>query len=118
VGVIPYSPLAGGFLTGKYRRNGDAASARAQGVRQRYFNEAGWRVLDAVLAVAAETHRTPTAVSLAWLLAQPAMTAPIIGANSVEQLAESLAASNLRLSAEQLAVLDSASAWREQDDEE
>ncbi len=112
LGVIPYSPLAGGFLTGKYAKESAAESARAEGVKRRYFNEAGWRVLDAVKAVAAETGATPTAVSLAWLLAQPEMTAPIIGANSVEQLQASLAACDLKLTSGQLALLDQASEWR------
>ena len=77
IGIIPYSPLAGGFLTGKYSRDRDTDSVRAEGVRQRYFNDAGWKVLDAVRAVAGELDTTPLAVSLAWLLAQPGMTAPI-----------------------------------------
>ena len=112
IGVIPYSPLAGGFLTGKYTRESETASARADGIKRRYFNEAGWRAIDAVRAVAGETGSTPTAVALAWLLAQPAMTAPIIGANSVAQLQESLAASDLSLSAEQVALLTTASKWQ------
>ncbi|MCB0146770.1 MAG: aldo/keto reductase, partial [Caldilineaceae bacterium] len=66
----------------------------------------------AVRAVAAESGSTPTAVALAWLLAQPAMTAPIIGANSVGQLQESLAAGDLVLTAEQLATLNAASKWQ------
>lgn len=112
LGVIPYSPLAGGFLTGKYTKEGAADSARAESIKRRYFNEAGWRVLDAVKAVAAEIGSTPTAVSLAWLLAQPEMTAPIIGANSVEQLRASLAACTVNLTGDQMAMLTQASAWR------
>ncbi|MCB0039118.1 MAG: aldo/keto reductase [Caldilinea sp.] len=112
IGVIPYSPLAGGFLTGKYTRESDTSSARADGIKRRYFNEVGWRTIDAVRAVAAESGSTPTAVALAWLLAQPAMTAPIIGANSVGQLQESLAAGDLVLTAEQLATLNAASKWQ------
>ena len=112
IGVIPYSPLAGGFLTGKYTRGNEGRGARAEGIQRRYFNEAGWRVLDAVRAVASVTGSTPTAVSLAWLLAQPAMTAPIIGANSVAQLQDSLAAAELTLSHEQIAALTAASRWQ------
>ena len=111
LGVIPYSPLAGGFLTGKYRPDRPAESPRAAGVRKRYFNERGWRVLEAVLDVARETGGTPAAVALAWLLAQPVVTAPIIGANSVEQLGQKLAALELELSEEQLDRLNEASAW-------
>lgn len=116
IGVIPYSPLAGGFLTGKYSREAEAdsvqaESVRAESVRNRYFNDAGWQALDAVRAVAEELDTSPVAVSLAWLLAQPSMTAPIVGANSVAQLQGSLAALDVRLSPEQLDRLDKASAW-------
>ncbi len=111
VGVIPYSPLAGGFLTGKYRRDSVPDSVRADGVKGRYFNEAGWRTLDVLLAVAEEQDVSPIAVALAWLLQQPAVTAPIIGANSVEQLAASLAVTDLTLSGDQLDRLSDASAW-------
>jgi aryl-alcohol dehydrogenase-like predicted oxidoreductase len=102
IGVIPYSPLAGGFLTGKYQRGGQTESVRASSVADRYDNDKSWATLDAVRAVAAESDSTPVAVSLAWLLAQPAITAPIIGANSIEQLQASLAALALTLSEEQV----------------
>ena len=111
IGIIPYSPLAGGFLTGKYSRDRDTDSVRAEGVRQRYFNDAGWKVLDAVRAVAVELDTTPLAVSLAWLLAQPGMTAPIVGANTVEQLQGSVAALDVDLTAAQMETLNNASAW-------
>ena len=111
IGIIPYSPLASGFLTGKYSRESDTNSVRAESVRQRYFNDAGWKALEAVQSVAAELGATASAVSLAWLLAQPGMTAPIIGANSVEQLQGSLASLELDLNAEHLEKLESASAW-------
>ena len=111
VGVIPYSPLAGGFLTGKYSREDVPESERLAGIRNRYFNESGWAALDIVRAVAAEAGSVPTAVSLAWLLAQPGMTAPIIGANSVAQLQDSLAAVELTLTTEQLARLTDAARW-------
>ena len=111
IGIIPYSPLAGGFLTGKYSRDRDTDSVRAEGVRQRYFNDAGWKVLDAVRAVAGELDTTPLAVSLAWLLAQPGMAAPIFGANTVEQLQGSLAALDVDLTTAQMETLNNASAW-------
>jgi aryl-alcohol dehydrogenase-like predicted oxidoreductase len=113
IGVLPYSPLAGGFLTGKYRRGHVPDSARAEGIQRRYFNERGWRTLDAVREVADAHGTTPVAVSLAWLLAQDVVTSPIIGANSVDQLQDSLAALNVELSAEQVEQLSEASAWEE-----
>lgn len=111
IGIIPYSPLAGGFLTGKYSRDAETDSVRAESVRSRYFNDAGWKVLDAVRAVAGELDSTPLAVSLAWLLARPGMTAAIVGANNVAQLQGSLAALGLSPAAEQTQRLDDASAW-------
>jgi aryl-alcohol dehydrogenase-like predicted oxidoreductase len=113
LGVIPYSPLAGGFLTGKYRRDDPApASARADGIQKRYFNEHGWAVLDALSSVAAAHGVAPAQVALAWLLAQPSVAAPIVGANTPEQLAASLGAADLLLSSDQIAQLGAASAWQ------
>ncbi len=111
LGVMAYSPLAGGFLTGKYRREGAPPSARADGIRRRYFNDRGFAILEAVQAVAAAHGATAGQIALAWLLAQPAVTAPIVGANSVEQLRESLGASDIRLTPEEKATLDQVSAW-------
>ena len=111
VGAIPYSPLAGGFLTGKYRRDTPVPeSKRAEGIQQRYFNERGWKIVDALLAVANEHQAEPSAVALAWLLQRPTVVAPIIGANTVEQLQPSIAATTLQLPTEQVAALDAASA--------
>jgi aryl-alcohol dehydrogenase-like predicted oxidoreductase len=113
IGVIPYSPLAGGFLTGKYDREVVPESARAEGAKKKYFNEKGWRVLDAVREVAEEAGTTPAAVALGWLLSLPVITAPIVGANSVEQLKGSLAVVDLSLSEAQVEKLNEASEWRE-----
>jgi aryl-alcohol dehydrogenase-like predicted oxidoreductase len=113
VAVIPYSPLAGGFLTGKYDRGEVPESARAEGAKRKYFNEKGWRVLDAVREVAEETGTVPAAVALGWLLSQSVVTSPIIGANSVEQLKDSLATVEVSLNEEQVEKLNEASEWRE-----
>lgn len=111
IGVIPYSPLAGGFLTGKYQRGAETQSARAEGIKNRYFNDRGWAILDALQEVARGRNLSPTATALAWLLNQKVITAPIIGANNVEQLNASLAASGVRLSDEEMAALNDASQW-------
>lgn len=113
IGVIPYSPLAGGFLTGKYEREKVPESARAESAKRKYFNEKGWRILDAVRTVAKEVGAPPAAVALAWLLSQSVITSPIIGANSVEQFEESLAVVDLVLDEAQLERLDEASKWEE-----
>lgn len=114
VGIIPYSPLAGGFLTGKYRRDQPTPdSERADGIKKRYFNDRGWAIVDALLGVADELGAQPSSVALAWLLQREGMTAPIIGANSAEQLQPSVAAVELALSPEQVQRLDDASAWKQ-----
>lgn len=105
LGVIPWSPLAGGFLTGKYERETDPADgtrgAASESVRS-YFTDENWAVLDAVRAVADEEDATPAQVSLAWLLHQETVTAPIIGPKSSEQLADDLGALDVTLTDEQI----------------
>jgi aryl-alcohol dehydrogenase-like predicted oxidoreductase len=113
IGVIPYSSLASGFLSGKYRRGGQLpATARAAGVQKTYMNERGFAVLAAVEKVAAGTGATPAQVALSWMAHRPGITAPIASATSVAQLKEIAAAIDLRLDAETTAALDQASAWR------
>jgi aryl-alcohol dehydrogenase-like predicted oxidoreductase len=108
---IPYFGLARGFLTGKYRLGGDGVdSPRAAGVRESYFNERGFAVLDVLDEIAAAHERTVAAVSLAWLTAQPTVLAPIASATSTEQLGELLPSAELELTAEELARLGSVSA--------
>jgi aryl-alcohol dehydrogenase-like predicted oxidoreductase len=113
LGVIPYWSLAGGFLTGKYHgRDDDAAGPRAGGVRERYFNARGFRVLEAVERVARQVGATPAQVALAWLIVRPSITAPIASATSVEQVRELVGATTLQLDAATIAELDQASDWR------
>lgn len=110
IGVIPYSPLAGGFLTGKYRRNLVPNSSRAGGVK-RYFTDKNWALLDRMDALAKDKNANLTQVALAWLLADPHITSPIIGANSPEQLKDSLGAIQVRLTPAEKEMLDKATAW-------
>ncbi|MFD6992368.1 aldo/keto reductase [Streptomyces sp. NPDC059943] len=116
VGVIPYSPLQGGWLTGKYKRgmtsvppgsresHGDGESWRGRD------NEETWRVVETVQAIADETEHTPSQVALRWLLDRPGVTAPIIGARTHEQLTDNLGAVGWELTEAQTARLDEASA--------
>jgi aryl-alcohol dehydrogenase-like predicted oxidoreductase len=114
VGVIPYSSLGSGFLSGKYRRDGSLpATARAAGVQKAYMTERGFAVLAAVEKVAAGLGATPAQVALSWLAHRPGITAPIASATSVAQLKELLGGIELRLGEEATATLDRASAWRE-----
>ena len=112
LGVIPYSPLAGGFLTGKYRRNLVPISARAGGAK-RYFNERNWILLDLMDALAKQKGASISQIALAWLLADPLISSPIIGANSIEQLKDNLGALDVRLTPAEKTTLDKASAWKE-----
>ncbi len=111
VACVPYFGLARGFLTGKYRRDGeDVDSPRAQGVRESYFNERGFAVLDALDEIAAEHDVAVAAVALAWLAAQPTVIAPIASATSPEQLGELVALAELELTPAELERLSDASA--------
>lgn len=111
IGVIPYSPLAAGFLTGKYHKDQPVPqSGRARGIQQQFFNDRGWRTLEAVEDVARSRSRTPAQIAIAWLLQRPAIVAPIIGANSPEQLRAILGAEEIALSGEEVEKLDAASA--------
>lgn len=111
VGVIPYSPLAAGFLTGKYRPDAPLPdSARAPRLRDRYLNDRGLAVVATLDAVAAaHDGATSAQAALAWLLAQPSVTAPIVGANTVAQLDELLPGAHLALTADEVARLGEAS---------
>ncbi|MCG8351291.1 MAG: aldo/keto reductase [Chloroflexales bacterium] len=111
VGVVPYSPLAGGFLTGKYRRDASLPeSVRVRSVQRRYFNERGWRILDALDSVAQDCGAPHSQIALAWLLSRPTVTSPIIGANTPLQLASSLGVLDIVLDETHLARLEEASA--------
>jgi aryl-alcohol dehydrogenase-like predicted oxidoreductase len=114
VGVIPYSSLGSGFLSGKYRRGADLPkTARAAGVQKTYMTDRGFAVLEAVEKVAAAAGATPAQVALSWLAHRPGITAPIASATSPAQLAELLGGIELKLDVEARAALDRASAWRE-----
>ncbi len=111
IAVINYYALAAGFLSGKYRTEADA-QGRARGGRvAAYLNERGLRILAALDEVAGQYRATPAAVAIAWLLHQPAVTAPIASATSEAQLDALQAAVDLSLSPEALARLDQASAY-------
>lgn len=111
LGVIPYSPLAGGFLTGKYRRDTVPESVRAEGNLRKYGNEAGWQVIDLLTDIASGNEKSVAQTALAWLLSKPECAAPIIGANTVEQLDEALGAAGYRLGRAEMQALDDATAF-------
>jgi aryl-alcohol dehydrogenase-like predicted oxidoreductase len=110
IGVIPYFALAAGFLTGKYRSKQDAAGKARSQMVEKYLNDRGFAVLKALDDIAAELQSTPARVALAWLIAKPAITAPIASATSLDQLNDLIEATRLQLPPDAIARLDRASA--------
>ena len=114
LGILPWSPLASGLLTGKYR-GGQAppAGSRLAQWKERYASfdtPHNWKVVDALVAVAGELGKTPSQVALAWLLARKVVSSVIFGARTVAQLEENLGAGDLELPADVVARLDAATA--------
>jgi len=110
LGVITYFSLESGFLTGKYKTVDQIAGTKREGMLKDKFDERGVRILAVLDAVAQKNEATSAQVALAWLLAQPGVTAPIVSATSTEQLADTLKAATLTLSDADLAELTEASA--------
>jgi aryl-alcohol dehydrogenase-like predicted oxidoreductase len=107
--VFPFYSIANGFLTGKYRRKEDLDKSPRGQRNVAYLEGKGMRVLDAMDDIAAESGVALATIALAWLMAQPAVTAPIASATSVDQLADLTAAMHLKLSADQIVRLNDAS---------
>lgn len=117
LGICPWSPLAGGFLTGKYSRENEPApeQGRLGGANPfsgafTKFTERNWRILDALRKVSTEINRPPALVALAWAAAQPGIASIILGASKPEQLRDNLSSLEIRLTAEQLQTLNESSA--------
>jgi len=109
VGVIPYYGLASGFLTGKYRSEADFGKSPRGRRMASFLNDRGRRILAALDEVAAANQATPAQVALAWLLAKPAVVAPIASATNLDQLADLLRAGELALDPKAVEALDQAS---------
>ena len=119
VGVIPWSPLWGGWLSGKYRQGMSAPPSETRiedaeknnwGERwSNYANEQTWGVIDQLLAIAEETGKTPAQVALNWVMNRPGITAPIIGVRTLAHLEDNLGATGWTLSTGQVGKLDQAS---------
>jgi aryl-alcohol dehydrogenase-like predicted oxidoreductase len=111
VGVIPYSPLQGGFLTGKYRREIVPDSVRAEGLKS-FFTEKNFALIDLLAERGKAYNASVTQMALAWLLRRPSITSPIIGANTVVQLKDILGSIAVELSDDDYQAIDTASEWR------
>ena len=110
LGVIPYFSLAAGFLTGKYRSKQDTEKAARGGMVQKYLNDWGFGVIAALEEVAQFEGSTMARVALAWLLAQPGVTAPIASATSEKQFADLVEAAKLELDPDSIKKLSQATA--------
>jgi aryl-alcohol dehydrogenase-like predicted oxidoreductase len=110
LGVINYFPLAAGFLSGKYRSQADTAKSSRAGMVTKYLNERGFKILGALDQVANKYDATPARVSLAWLLAHPSITAPIVSATSLEQLNDLIPSVELKLDRSSIELLNQTSA--------
>lgn len=111
LGVITYYSLESGFLTGKYRTKADLNKSPRGGDMDKYFDERGLKILVALDEISKQYKATPAAISLAWLLQRPSVTAPIVSATSTRQLDSIIQAPNLNLDREAIGVLDKASDW-------
>ena len=116
IAVIPYSPLAGGFLTGKYRKNTPLPeSKRAEG-RKREMTDKNFVLIDEMEVIALRHEATISQIALAWMLADPIITSPIIGATSIEQLEENLGSLKVRLGEDEISSLNKLTAWSDADE--
>jgi len=113
LGVIPYSPLAGGFLTGKYRKDQPSPDSRRAKGLQHAMIEKNFSLIDKMDEIGKVHNATVSQVALAWLLADPVITSPIIGATSPEQLEENLGALEVKLTKKEKQALDDMTAWEE-----
>lgn len=111
IGVISYYSLASGFLTGKYRSDSDLSISQRGGGVKKYLNERGKRILDALDEVSKQYNASLSSIAIAWLIAQPGITAPIASATSVKQLSQTLKALELNLSTDAIELLDRASSY-------
>jgi aryl-alcohol dehydrogenase-like predicted oxidoreductase len=116
IGVIPWSPLAGGWLTGKYRRNQppppDSRVGRADrwdDLPEQRENEQTWNIIDALVEIADARGKTPSQVAINWVLRQPGVTAPIFGARTMEQLQANLGSAGWKLSEAEINRLNAVS---------
>lgn len=117
IAVLPYSPLAGGFLTGKYRKNAPLPeSKRAEG-RKRAMTDKNFALIEEMEVIALRHQATISQIALAWMLADPVITSPIIGATSIEQLNENLGAVKVKLAKDEITLLDKMTAWKNDEEE-
>jgi aryl-alcohol dehydrogenase-like predicted oxidoreductase len=111
LGVIPYFSLASGFLAGKYRSEKDLEGRPRGAFVKKYLNARGYKILDALEAVAKAHNATMAQIAIAWLIARPSITAPIASATNVDQLQQLIGATSIHLKGDDIARLNQASAY-------
>jgi 1-deoxyxylulose-5-phosphate synthase len=117
IGVIPYSPLAGGFLTGKYRRGKPVPeSVRAKGL-QHAFTEKNYSLIDQMDVIGKEHNASVSQIALAWILSNPVISSPIIGPNTLAQWVDNFGALEVKLTVEEKNSLDTATRWQKNNEE-
>ena len=111
-GVIPYSPLAGGFLTGKYRKSKRAPeSVRAKGL-QHAMTDRNFELIEQMDAIGKKQKASVSQIALAWMLSDPSITSPIIGPNTIAQWEDNLGSLKVKLSTKDRESLNQATQWR------
>lgn len=111
IAIIPYSPLGRGFLTGKYRRGQPLPESKRRGSVEKLLTDKNFDLLDKLEEIGKARGKTPGQAALGWLLAKEGVAAAIIGANTAEQLNDSLGTAGLKLTAGEMSALDQLSAW-------
>ncbi|MBS1933045.1 MAG: aldo/keto reductase [Bacteroidetes bacterium] len=111
LGVITYYSLASGFLSGKYKSEKDLSISQRGEFNKKYFTERGFKIIAALEEVSKQYHTSPAVIALAWLIAQPVITAPIASATKIEQLKELMSAIELKLDNTSLEILNKASSY-------
>jgi aryl-alcohol dehydrogenase (NADP+) len=108
-GIIPWSPMARGFLAGNRSRDKSGETTRSKSdafAHRLYYADSDWQVLDAVLAVAKRHGKTPAQIALAWMFNKPEITAPIIGSSKIHHLDQAIEALEITLSADDIRELE------------
>ncbi|MHA2250200.1 MAG: aldo/keto reductase [Candidatus Kariarchaeaceae archaeon] len=111
MGIIPWSPLARGFLSGKYTRDKEPDSVRSQSdpyVKQRYFKENDFEIVDVVKSIASEENVSPSQIAFSWILDRPGITSPILGVSKLEHLEEAIDAVDIKLNQDHIKRIDEA----------
>lgn len=116
IAVIPYSPLAGGFLTGKYRKDEPMPESKRADGRKHVMTDKNFALIDEMEVIALRHKATISQVALAWMLADPLITSPIIGATSIKQLNENLGALNVKLAEDEVAFLTKMTEWKDEEE--